>query len=181
MFQTVAEYDLHDFIRSFANSKRSIPLYIIRSFLWQILSATAYLHSHWIMHRDLKPTNILIQDNDTQHGVIKITDFGLARSFQEPLVPFNELERVVVTLWFRAPELLLGCRSYGPAIDLWAIGCIFAKMLNLRDLFRGDEVKSAAEKYPFQVWKHAVLPSRQTSAKKSSRFWDFHQSTIGPN
>ena len=176
-----ADYDLHDFIRSFANANRAIPLFIIRSFLWQILNATAYLHSHWIMHRDLKPTNLLIQDNETQHGLIKITDFGLARSFQEPPVPFNELERVVVTLWYRAPELLLGCRTYGPAIDLWAIGCIFAKMLNLRDLFCGEEVKSAAEKHPFQVRVDAVLFRSQTSAKKSSRFWDFLQSTIGPN
>lgn len=133
------------------------------------------------MHRDLKPTNLLIQDNETQHGLIKITDFGLARSFQEPPVPFNELERVVVTLWYRAPELLLGCRSYGPAIDLWAIGCIFAKMLNLRDLFRGEEVKSAAEKHPFQVRVDALLSCSQTSAKKSSRFWDFRPFTIGPN
>ena len=103
------------------------------------------------MHRDLKPTNLLIKDNETEHGVIKVTDFGLARSFQEPLVPLTELERVVVTLWYRAPELLLGCHSYGPAIDLWAIGCIFAKMLNLRDLFCGEEVKPAGEKHPFQV------------------------------
>ena len=180
-FSNKAEYDLHDFIRSFASANRAIPLYIIRSFLWQILNATAYLHSHWIMHRDLKPTNLLIQDNETQRGLIKITDFGLARSFQEPPVPFNELERVVVTLWYRAPELLLGCRSYGPAIDLWAIGCIFAKMLDLRDLFRGEEVKSAAEKHPFQVRVDALLSCSQTSAKKSSRFWDFHPFTIGPN
>lgn len=113
------------------------------------------------MHRDLKPTNILIMDNDKECGVVRITDFGLARSFQEPIIEFYELERVVVTLWYRAPELLLGCKTYGPAVDIWAVGCIFAKvmvyysnhiqMLNLHDLFRGSEVKSSTEKHPFQV------------------------------
>ncbi|KAK8829388.1 hypothetical protein WA577_004653 [Blastocystis sp. JDR] len=145
-----ADYDLHDFIKCFNTAGMLIPFPIIRNFMWQIISATAYLHSNWVMHRDLKPTNLLIMDNATQCGVIKVTDFGLARSFQEPLVAFSELEKVVVTLWYRAPELLLGCKSYGPAVDMWAIGCIFAKMLNLRDLFCGDEVHSSTDRHPFQ-------------------------------
>ena len=101
---------------------------IIRPIMWQLLSATSYLHRNWIMHRDIKPTNILIFDNESSSGRIKLTDFGLARSFQEPVLAFNELERVVVTLWYRAPELLLGCKTYGPAVDIWAIGCVFAKV-----------------------------------------------------
>lgn len=129
VFSTLADYDLHDFIKCFNTAGMLIPFPIIRNFMWQIISATAYLHSNWVMHRDLKPTNLLIMDNATQCGVIKVTDFGLARSFQEPLVAFSELEKVVVTLWYRAPELLLGCKSYGPAVDMWAIGCIFAKVV----------------------------------------------------
>jgi serine/threonine-protein kinase prk1 len=101
---------------------------MIRSILWQLLHATAYLHSRWIMHRDIKPTNILIFDNTSHSGLVKLTDFGLARSFQEPVVEFSELERVVVTLWFRAPELLLGYSSYGPAVDIWAIGCVLGRV-----------------------------------------------------
>lgn len=128
----IADYDLHDFIKYFNSCGKPIPLPIIRNFMWQILKATAYLHSNWVMHRDLKPTNLLIVDNAAQCGVIKVTDFGLARTFQEPLVAYSELEKVVVTLWYRAPELLLGCKTYGPAVDMWAIGCIFAKVIFCR-------------------------------------------------
>lgn len=126
---SVADYDLHDLIDSFSRAKLAIPLSVIRSVLWQLLQATAYLHSRWIMHRDIKPTNILIFDNEHHSGLVKLTDFGLARSFQEPVVEFNDLERVVVTLWFRAPELLLGCPSYGPAVDIWAVGCVLGRVV----------------------------------------------------
>ena len=132
----IADYDLHDFIKYFNTCGKPIPLSIVRNFMWQILKATAYLHSNWVMHRDLKPTNLLIVDNPDQCGVIKVTDFGLARTFQEPLVAYSELEKVVVTLWYRAPELLLGCKTYGPAVDMWAIGCIFAKVSVCREFKR---------------------------------------------
>ena len=116
MDSSVADYDLHDLVESFQSARQSIPVPIIRNIMWQLLNAVSYLHSNWIMHRDIKPTNILIFDNSVRSGLIKVTDFGLARSFQEPIIAFSELERVVVTLWYRAPELLLGCKSYGPAI-----------------------------------------------------------------
>lgn len=125
---SVADYDLHDLVESFQSARQSIPVPIIRNIMWQLLNAVSYLHSNWIMHRDIKPTNILIFDNSVRSGLIKVTDFGLARSFQEPIIAFSELERVVVTLWYRAPELLLGCKSYGPAIDMWAVGCVLARV-----------------------------------------------------
>lgn len=120
-------------MESFQNARRQIPTVIIRNIMWQLLRASYYLHSNWIMHRDIKPTNILIFDNSVNSGLIKVTDFGLARSFQEPIVAFSELERVVVTLWYRAPELLLGCKSYGPAVDIWAVGCVFARVSTVED------------------------------------------------
>ena len=125
---SIANYDLHYFIDAYRHKGQTVPMNTIRCIMRQLLSATAYLHCNWIMHRDIKPTNILIFDNEQDSGKIKLTDFGLARSFQEPILAFNELERVVVTLWYRAPELLLGCKTYGPAVDIWAIGCVFARV-----------------------------------------------------
>ena len=87
---------------------------------------------HCVMHRDLKPQNILV---DASHTAVKVADFGLARSF---LPPFKAYTDKVVTLWYRAPELLLGVSSYSTAIDMWSIGCIFAEMLNREPLFRAE-------------------------------------------
>ena len=82
----------------------------------------AYCHAHRILHRDLKPQNLLI---DVQ-GNIKLADFGLARTFG---VPVRTYTHEVVTLWYRSPEILLGCKYYSCAVDIWSIGCIFAEMV----------------------------------------------------
>lgn len=87
---------------------------------------------HCVMHRDLKPQNILV---DATHSQVKVADFGLARSY---LPPFKAYTDKVVTLWYRAPELLLGIGSYSAAIDIWSVGCIFAEMLNREPLFRAE-------------------------------------------
>lgn len=84
------------------------------------------------MHRDLKPQNILV---DASHSNVKVADFGLARSF---LPPFKAYTDKVVTLWYRAPELLLGVNSYSTGIDMWSVGCIFAEMLTREPLFRAE-------------------------------------------
>jgi len=87
---------------------------------------------HCVMHRDLKPQNILV---DSSHTNVKVADFGLARSF---LPPFKAYTDKVVTLWYRAPELLLGVSSYSTGIDMWSMGCIFAEMLTREPLFRAE-------------------------------------------
>ncbi len=87
----------------------------------------------------MKPQNILIVRDGAEQGKVKIADFGLARVFQNPLKSLIDVEKVVVTLWYRAPELLLGAKHYSKAVDIWAIGCIFAEMMNLKELFRGKE------------------------------------------
>ncbi|KAI5809119.1 kinase-like domain-containing protein [Peziza echinospora] len=106
----------------------------LKTILSQLLSATAHLHSHWILHRDLKTSNLLMNNR----GQIKIADFGLARFHSSSststttttTTPTKEpLTQLVVTLWYRAPELLLGATKYGPEIDIWSIGCIFAELL----------------------------------------------------
>jgi cyclin-dependent kinase 8/11 len=99
------------------------------------------------MHRDLKPANIMV----TSSGKVKIGDLGLARLFYKPLSSLFTGDKVVVTIWYRAPELLLGSRHYTPAIDLWAVGCIFAELLSLRPIFKGEEAKMDSKKtVPFQ-------------------------------
>ncbi|XP_065634345.1 cell division control protein 2 homolog [Quercus suber] len=104
----------------------------IKMFLYQILRGIAYCHSHRVLHRDLKPQNLLI---DRRTNVLKLADFGLARAFGIPVRTFTH---EVVTLWYRAPEILLGSRHYSTPVDVWSVGCIFAEMVNQRALFPGD-------------------------------------------
>src|SRR5277367_5587344 len=101
-----------------------------KTLMLQIVSATEYLHSNWILHRDLKTSNLLMNNR----GEIKIADFGMARYTGDPP---PKLTQLVVTLWYRAPELLLGTENYGSAIDIWSIGCIFAELLTKDPLFQG--------------------------------------------
>lgn len=119
----------------------------VRSIMYQLLQGCQYIHSNWIMHRDLKPANIMVTDS----GQVKIGDFGLARIFRNPLMTFYSGDKVVVTIWYRAPELLLGTKHYTPAIDMWAVGCIFGELISLKPIFKGEEVKMDNRKMvPFQ-------------------------------
>ena len=96
----------------------------------QLLSGVAYLHDNWVLHRDLKTSNVLVNNR----GQLKICDFGLARHYGDPLRAYTH---VVVTLWYRAPELLLGQREYGTPVDCWSLGCIMAELLGRDPLFQG--------------------------------------------
>ncbi|PFH61808.1 hypothetical protein XA68_16236 [Ophiocordyceps unilateralis] len=103
----------------------------IKRLLLQLIQGVAYLHDHWILHRDLKTSNLLLNNR----GQLKIADFGMARYVGDP--PPRRLTQLVVTLWYRAPELLLGARSYGPAVDMWSVGCIFAELVAREPLLQG--------------------------------------------
>jgi len=134
-----AEYDLSEIIRYHHKILQKPPsTYTIKSLMWQVLNSINYLHSNWICHRDLKPSNILIMAEGNEQGIVKIADFGLARIFQSPLRPLWE-NGVVVTIWYRAPELLLGSKHYTKSVDIWAIGCIFAELITTNPLFPGKE------------------------------------------
>lgn len=103
----------------------------LQKFTHQLVRGIYYCHAHRILHRDLKPQNLLIDKS----GNLKLADFGLARAFGIPLRTYTH---EVVTLWYRAPEVLLGSRHYSTAIDMWSVGCIFAEMAMKSPLFPGD-------------------------------------------
>ncbi|GAM28369.1 hypothetical protein SAMD00019534_115450, partial [Acytostelium subglobosum LB1] len=134
-----AEFDLFGIIKFHRDHPSTLcPDHTIKSLVWQILNGIHYLHSNWVIHRDLKPSNILVMGEGKEFGMVKIGDFGLARIFQSPLRPLHE-NGVVVTIWYRSPELLLGSKHYTSAVDIWAIGCIFAELITTKPLFPGRE------------------------------------------
>ncbi|KAH3685821.1 hypothetical protein WICPIJ_003208 [Wickerhamomyces pijperi] len=139
-FQELADYDLAKVIHSSAQFSE----FHIQGFLYQILCGLKYIHSADVIHRDLKPGNILVN----HQGNLKICDFGLARGIapmylkQRP----HAITNYVATRWYRAPELLLSRRSYSKAVDMWAVGCIFAELYGRKPLFIGnDQVHQATE------------------------------------
>ncbi|KAG9314505.1 Pkinase-domain-containing protein [Chiua virens] len=105
----------------------------IKTLMLQLLSAVAHCHSNWILHRDLKTSNLLMNNR----GMIKVADFGLARRYGDP-VGVGGLTQLVVTLWYRAPEILLGATKYSTAIDMWSVGCIFAELLLKEPVFQAQ-------------------------------------------
>ena len=112
-----------------------LPIPMVKQLTRQILDALWSCHHNRILHRDLKPANLLLQDAGNGQLLIKLADFGLARTFELPLQTYtNE----VVTLWYRSPEILLGEKHYTPSVDIWSVGCIVAEMLTGRPMFRGE-------------------------------------------
>ncbi|ONK75549.1 uncharacterized protein A4U43_C03F18060 [Asparagus officinalis] len=103
----------------------------IKCYMRQLLTGLHYCHVNQVLHRDIKGSNLLI-DND---GNLKLADFGLARSFSSD--HNGNLTNRVITLWYRPPELLLGATKYGPAVDMWSVGCIFAELLHGKPILPG--------------------------------------------
>ena len=123
----------------------------IKTLMLQLVSATEYLHSNWILHRDLKTSNILMNNR----GQIKIADFGMARYYGDPP---PKLTQLVVTLWYRGPELLLGTDKYGAAVDMWSVGCIFGELLTKEPLLQGKNEVDQLSK----IFELCGIPTTET-------------------
>lgn len=123
------EHDLKS-LMELMKPKQHFTLGEVKTLMLQLCRAVAHLHDNWILHRDLKTSNLLL----SHQGILKVGDFGLAREYGSPLKPYTS---VVVTLWYRAPELLLQAKEYSYAIDNWSVGCIFAELFTLTPLFQG--------------------------------------------
>lgn len=109
----------------------------IKNYTRQLLNGLAYCHERGVLHRDIKGSNLLIDNN----GNLKIADFGLARHYGEAGRKYTNR---VITLWYRPPELLLGANEYGPSVDMWSVGCLLAELLIRKPLFPGkDEVEQS--------------------------------------
>lgn len=107
----------------------------IKSYIIQLLKGLEYCHRREVLHRDIKGSNLLINNS----GDLKIADFGLARNFGERGRKYTNR---VITLWYRPPELLLGANEYGSYVDMWSVGCLLAELLMKKPLFPGsDEIE----------------------------------------
>ncbi|CAJ0864041.1 4954_t:CDS:10 [Entrophospora sp. SA101] len=129
----------------------------IKRFMYQMLLGIDFCHDNRVLHRDLKPQNLLIKDNG---NLLKLADFGLARAFGIPVTTFSN---EVVTLWYRSPDVLLGSRTYSTSIDIWSAGCIMAEMYTGRPLFPGTTNDDQLVKIfktmgtpPESIWKGLI-------------------------
>ncbi|CAD7950363.1 unnamed protein product [Amoebophrya sp. A25] len=127
----VFEFLDQDLKKLLDNCERGLDAVTCRSFMFQLLRGIAYCHQNRVLHRDLKPQNLLIN----REGALKLADFGLARAFG---IPVRSYTHEVVTLWYRSPDVLMGSRKYSTPVDLWSCGCIFAEMINGKPLFPGN-------------------------------------------
>ncbi|KAI5149450.1 hypothetical protein ENBRE01_0908 [Enteropsectra breve] len=123
--------DLKKLIDKYSMSRKELSTENIKKMTYQLLSAIKFCHSKNILHRDIKPQNILVDDKLN----VKLADFGLGRAAS---IPMRQYTTEIVTLWYRPPELLLGGTLYDSSIDIWSLGCIFVELCSLIPLFMGD-------------------------------------------
>ncbi|XP_010460157.1 PREDICTED: cyclin-dependent kinase G1 isoform X1 [Camelina sativa] len=126
----VMEHLEHDLRGVMDRKKEPFSTSEVKCLMMQLLEGLSYLHTNWIIHRDLKPSNLLMNNS----GELKICDFGMARQYGSPIKPYTQM---VITQWYRPPELLLGAKEYSTAVDMWSVGCIMAELLSQKPLFPG--------------------------------------------
>ena len=128
----VFEYMEHDLAGLAALSGQRFTEPQVKCLMRQILEGLSHCHARGVLHRDIKGSNLLIDDN----GLLRIADFGLATFFDPG--KRQPMTSRVVTLWYRPPELLLGATEYGVAVDLWSTGCILAELLAGKPIMPGQ-------------------------------------------
>ncbi|KAF6344196.1 cyclin dependent kinase 11B [Rhinolophus ferrumequinum] len=146
----VMNYVEHDLKSLMETMKQPFLPGEVKTLMIQLLRGVKHLHDNWILHRDLKTSNLLL----SHAGILKVGDFGLAREYGSPLKAYTP---VVVTLWYRAPELLLGAKEYSTAVDMWSVGCIFGELLTQKPLFPGKSEIDQINK----VFKDLGTPSEK--------------------
>jgi cyclin-dependent kinase 12/13 len=134
----------------------------IKSWSQQLLAGVHYMHTNRVIHRDLKASNLLVN----KAGELKIADWGLARTWNPEM---ERLTHKVVTLWYRSPELLLGCMEYGPKIDMWSVGCIIAEMFRRTGFLKGSNEQTQLDLI-FRTMGH---PTKENwpNVEKTCRLW----------
>ena len=138
----LCDANLSTYIKTIAEKNSSMSPQMVRNMMYRILLGIAFMHEHHTIHRDLKPQNIVVKKRVNENGEVsqtdvdlKIIDFGMGRAKGYGVAPFTH---EVCTLWYRPPEILLGCRQYGEAVDMWSVGCIFYECFKIHTLFPGD-------------------------------------------
>lgn len=147
----VFEYLEKDLKQYMDDCNNIMSLKNVKLFLFQLLRGLAYCHARQILHRDLKPQNLLIN----QKGELKLADFGLARAKS---IPTKTYSNEVVTLWYRPPDVLLGSTDYSTHIDMWGVGCIFYETVCGKPLFPGTKVEDEL----YLIFKTLGTPNEQT-------------------
>ncbi|KAJ3677671.1 hypothetical protein LUZ60_003395 [Juncus effusus] len=126
------DLDLKKFIRSHRQTQDTISPKTVKILMFQLCKGMAFVHGRGVLHRDLKPHNLLM---DRSSLMLKIADLGLSRAY---IVPLKKYTHEILTLWYRAPEVLLGDSRYSTPVDIWSMGCIFAELVTTQALFQGD-------------------------------------------
>ncbi|KAB2609161.1 cyclin-dependent kinase G-2-like [Pyrus ussuriensis x Pyrus communis] len=155
----VMEHMDHDLKGLMESMKQPFSVGEVKYLMKQLLEGVGSLHDNWILHRDLKTSNILLN----KEGELKICDFGLSRQYGSPLKPYTPL---VVTLWYRAPEILLGAKQYSTAIDMWSVACIMAELLAKAPLFSGKDEIEQLDK----IFKTLGTPDEKSGLSKLPGF-----------
>lgn len=126
------QFDLKKFMDYYKDDSSIYNIRTIKTIMYQIIKATDFLHSHKILHRDLKPQNVLVTEGTL---IAKLADFGLSRVYSIPIRPYT---KEVLTLWYRSPEMMLGMSNYSTGLDIWSLGCMFGEFFMKRPMFMGD-------------------------------------------